>query len=140
MLVEAMDFLRNLLATGPKPRYMCYLTGQTAGYSRRTLERVVQLLGMVTDFGGQNAVGEATYDLPTAGGAELGGLAGKRRRLHAPLIIREGTWWYSHAKGVEHGGDVDHLLKDGPGHRREITRRRDAHPDQAQHHSAHRAL
>jgi hypothetical protein len=77
MLVEAMDFLRNLLATGPKPRYMCYLTGQTAGYSRRTLERVVQLLGMVTDFGGQNAVGEATYDLPTAGGAELGGLAGE---------------------------------------------------------------
>jgi len=77
MLVEAMDFLRDLLATGPKPRSMCYLTGQVAGYSRRTLERAVQMLGLVTDFGGQNAVGEATCDLPTSGDAELGGSAGE---------------------------------------------------------------
>jgi AAA domain len=77
MLDEAMHFLRDLLATGPKPRSMCYLTGQAAGYSRRTLERAVHLLGLVTDFGGRNAVGEATYALPTPGGAELGGLAGE---------------------------------------------------------------
>ena len=76
MLDEAMDFLRDLLATGPKPRSMRYLTGQAAGYSRRTLERAVHVLGLVTDFGGPNAVGEATYELPpTPGGAEAGGLA-----------------------------------------------------------------
>lgn len=57
---------------------MCYLLGQAAGYSRRTLERAVQALGLVKRFGYQNASGEATYELPpTPGGAALGGLAGK---------------------------------------------------------------
>ncbi|HBI46324.1 MAG TPA: hypothetical protein DDY78_26255 [Planctomycetales bacterium] len=76
MLVEAMGFLRDLLATGPKPRSMCYLTGEAAGYSRRTLERAVRTLGLTTAFGDRHAAGEATYGLPTPGGAELGGLAG----------------------------------------------------------------
>ena len=77
MLDEAMGFLRDLLATGPKPRSMCYLLGQAAGYSRRTLERAVQALGLATQFSDQKAIGEATYTLPpTPGGAELGGLAG----------------------------------------------------------------
>jgi len=58
MLVEAMGFLRDLLATGPKPRSMCYLTGEAAGYSRRTLERAVRTLGLTTAFGDRHAAGE----------------------------------------------------------------------------------
>ena len=78
MLDEAMGFLRDLLATGPKPRSMCYLLGQAAGYSRRTLERAVHALGLATQFSDRQAAGEATYELPpTAGGAQPGGLAGE---------------------------------------------------------------
>ena len=73
MLVEAMAFLRDLLATGPKPRSMCYLTGEAAGYSRRTLERAVRTLGLTTAFGNRHAAGEASYVLPTPDDAELGG-------------------------------------------------------------------
>ena len=65
MLVEAMGFLRDLLATGPKPRSMCYLTGEAAGYSRRTLERAVQTLGLTTTVGDRHAADEAIYGLPT---------------------------------------------------------------------------
>jgi hypothetical protein len=65
MLAEATDVLRDLLATGPKPRSMCYLTGEAAGYSRRTLERAVQTLGLTTAFGDRSAAGEAIYALPT---------------------------------------------------------------------------
>jgi hypothetical protein len=72
MLAEAMGFLRDLLATGPMPRSMCYLTGEAAGYSRRTLERAVRTLGLTTAFGDRHAAGEATYALPTPGDAELG--------------------------------------------------------------------
>jgi hypothetical protein len=63
-LTEAMDFLRNLVATGPKPGPMCYLAGEAAGYSRRRLERAVQTLGLTTAFGDRHAAGEAIYGLP----------------------------------------------------------------------------
>ncbi len=77
-LDEAMGFLRDLLTTGPKPRSMCYLLGQAAGYSRRTLERAVRALELVKRFAYQNASGEATYELPpTPGGEALGGSAGE---------------------------------------------------------------
>jgi hypothetical protein len=76
MLDEATAFLRDLLATGPKPRSMCYLLGQAAGYSRRTLERAVQALRVVRRFGRRSAGGEATYQLPpTPGPAGVGELA-----------------------------------------------------------------
>ena len=78
MLQEAMDFLRNHLAKGPKPRSECYLMGQITGYSRRTMERAVKALGLRTRFDCKNLGGEASYELPpTPAPAPLGGLAGE---------------------------------------------------------------
>ena len=77
LLQEAMDFLCDFLAAGPKPRSECYLMGQANGYSRRTMERAVKALGLRTHFGCENPGGEANYELPPAPPANVGGLAGE---------------------------------------------------------------
>ncbi len=77
LLQEAMDFLRDFLASGPKPRSQCYLMGQVNGYSRRTMERAVKALDLRTRFRKDNR-GEASYLLPPEPApANAGGLAGE---------------------------------------------------------------
>ena len=63
-LDEAREFLRRLLTAGPKASSVCYQEGQTAGFSRRTLERAVQALALVRRHGFENAAGEMTFELP----------------------------------------------------------------------------
>jgi len=82
-LQEAVAFLRNLLADGPKPTQQCYLLAHIEGIARRTLQRALQPAGVRQRRATRdsdplwelNPDVSASHERSTRGGTDLGAMA-----------------------------------------------------------------